>query len=80
MLPAALRQYVPLSIPPTTGRQSFVNILLGLITTTVGGATVGLAWAAWRLGYLPHFIALEVLLVALAVRAVAARIRTRPLR
>jgi hypothetical protein len=80
MLPAALRQYVPLSLPPTTGRQSFVNIVLGLLTTIVGGATVGFAWAAWRIGYLPHFIAVEVLLVTLITRAVAARIRMRPLR
>src|SRR5438876_11768780 len=36
LLPAAARDYVPLSEPPTTGRQSSTNVVIGMLITVVG--------------------------------------------
>jgi hypothetical protein len=80
LLPAAFRQYVPLSVPPAMGRQSLANIVVGIITTIVGATMVGVSWLAWRAGYLGHLIAVELILLVLGSRVLAHRIRNRPLR
>ncbi len=80
LLPAALRDYVPLSEPPTAGRQSTANVFIGMGITLAGAVTLGVSWAVWSVGYLPHLIAAEIVLLALVHRALAARIRARPLR
>jgi hypothetical protein len=80
LLPAAFRDYVPLSVPAQTGRQSLANIVLGMINSVVGGALICLAWVAWRFGWLAHLLAAEAVLVALGAGLLARRIRNRPLR
>jgi ABC-2 type transport system permease protein len=80
LLPAAFRQYVPLSVPPAVGRQSLANIVVGMITTIVGATTVGVSWLAWRTGYLGHLIVAGTMLLALGSRLLARRIENRPLR
>ena len=80
LLPAAFRQYVPLSVPPAMGRQSLANIVVGMITTVVGATTVGLSWFAWRAGWLAHLVAAEAVVLVVGSRLLARRIRNRPLR
>jgi ABC-2 type transport system permease protein len=80
LLPATMRDYVPLSVPPTLGRQSTANIVLGVAITLAGATTLGLAALARGLGYLPHTIAAGVVVVAVACRLLAGHIRDRPFR
>ena len=80
LLPAAGRDYVPLSEPPTTGRQSTANVVVGMVITLLGATVLAVAWAAQAAGLLPHLIALEAVVVFVACRALGARIRRRPLR
>jgi len=80
LLPAALRDYVPLSEPPTTGRQSTANVVIGIGITLAGAVTLAVSWAVRSVGYLPHLIAAELVILAVAYRALAARIRNRPIR
>jgi len=80
LLPAAARDYVPFSEPPTTGRQSTANIVVGMSITLVGAVMLAAAWAAERAGHLPHLIALEAIGMFVACRLLGAHIRRRPLR
>ncbi|HUE29521.1 MAG TPA: hypothetical protein VMR79_01530 [Verrucomicrobiae bacterium] len=80
LLPAAGRDYVPLSEPPTTGRQSTANVVIGMLITLVGAMVLAVAWAAQRAGVLPHLIALQAVVMLAACRLLGAHIRRRPLR
>ena len=80
LLPAAARDYVPLSEPPTTGRQSSTNVVIGMLITVVGAGLLAMSWMALAGGLLPHLIAGEAVVVLVACRALAAHIRHRPLR
>lgn len=80
LLPAAGRDYVPLSEPPTTGRQSTANVVVGMLITLVGALVLAVAWAAQRVGLLPYLIALQVVVMLAACRLLGAHIRRRPLR
>jgi len=80
LLPAAGRDYVPLSEPPTTGRQSTANVMVGMLITLVGAVVLAVAWAAQRVGFLPYLIALEAVGMFVAYRLLGAHIRRRPLR
>ncbi len=80
LLPGVFRNYVPLSLPPQTGRQSLSNVLIGMATTLAGGLLIGASVAASQLGLLPHLLAGEVLFVVLAATLLARRIASRPLR
>ena len=80
LLPAAGRDYVPLSEPPTTGRQSTANVVVGMLITLVGAVVLAVAWAAQRVGLLPYLIALQVVVMLAACRLLGAHIRRRPLR
>jgi len=79
LLPAAFRDYVPLSVPPAIGRRSAANIAIGVVNSVAGGATIGVAWAAWRVGWLPQLVALEAVVVLLGAHLLARRISARPL-
>jgi hypothetical protein len=79
LLPAAFRDYVPLSVPPAIGRQSTANIVIGMVNTIVCGTTVVTAWVAWRFHCLPHFVAAEAMLFLLGARWLSRRIGARPL-
>src|SRR5207247_5365499 len=80
LLPAAARDYVPLSEPPTTGRQSSTNVVIGMLITVVAARLLAMSWMALAGGLLPHLIAGEAVVVLVACRALAAHIRHRPLR
>src|SRR5438034_733082 len=80
LLPAAARDYVPFSEPPTAGRQSTANIVVGMSITLVGAAMLAAAWAAERAGHLSHLIALEAIGMFVACRLLGAHLRRRPLR
>ena len=71
---------MPFSEPPTTGRQSTANIVVGMSITLVGAVMLAAAWAAERAGHLPHLIALEAIGMFVACRLLGAHIRRRPLR
>jgi ABC-2 type transport system permease protein len=79
LLPAALRDYLPLSVPPSIGRQSTANILLGLVTTVAGAATISAAWFAWRAGWLPWLVVGEAVVLAIVWAALARHIGRRPI-
>jgi len=70
---------VPLSVPPAIGRRSAANIAIGVVNSVAGGATIGVAWAAWRVGWLPQLVALEAVVVLLGAHLLARRISARPL-
>jgi hypothetical protein len=78
LLPGAFRDYVPLSVQPAAGRQSLTNILMGMLVALIGGATVVAARALWKAGYLPHFIAAELIVVVVGSYLLARAITRRP--
>jgi hypothetical protein len=69
--------YLPLSIPPTTGRQSATNIGMLLIGAAVMPVLVLIGWLARRSGWLWQVIAIELVVLgvlhALALRVIRSR-------
>jgi len=79
LMPAAFRDYVPLSVAPTMGRQSTANILIGMFITMAGASTVFIGGVAWRTGHLAGLVTAEILLLTPFCLLLARRIRNRPL-
>ncbi len=71
--------YLPLSVPPTVGRQGAANLGAMLIGGLSVGLLTALAWVARRHGWFWHLVAVETVVVAIVHLLLLRGIRARPL-